>query len=316
MHLHPSPRRAIAAAIFKGQFHLFGGLGALNGTSKPDDVGDDLWRISEMGNWEKVHIEGLSPPGLRYPSMGSSPDDLFLFGGCGGDGHGNKVFNNEVWRFDGAWHKVEPSGSKCPHQRYLSAFAVFDDKLVAYGGAYQSPPPERQNTYFGDLWVLDIGTNRWTQVSNGENGPGPRYASGYVQSSNQLFILGGYNGEREVNDLWVLDLMTMTWDQIDGETPLPAYCPALGDVDGALVLAAGRGHDAPDDWQDKTWVSKKNSGKWETLLTPTPPLRAKCGYASDGNSLWVFGGETPEGLTNELWQFHDNEWTLQKSVDG
>lgn len=299
----PSPRRAVGAAALDGAFYAFGGFG-VRGTVEIDDVSADLWRWD--GQWRRLTVGG--PPAARYSSLVEHDGMLYLFGGCGTE-PGGLYFHDEIWRFDGGWDRVEASGGSAPLGRYTAALACRDGALTIFGGHAQDR--DGGKVFFDDLWRFEFAESRWHKLDTEGRGPGRRYGFGWVGCDNVLYVFGGFDGDRDRADLWALDLDTLRWDlrapENDAVGPSARYCPALGMVDGRLVLFGGRSKTHPKVNFEDCWVF---DGHWSLMQAPGPGYHAKPGYASNGSVLWLFGGEGPHGHVGDLWKFDHAGWTL------
>ena len=104
----------------------------------------------------------------------------------------------------------------------------------------------------GDLWMLDLATCQWTQLSDdalpGYTGPSPRSfgALAFDSPSNSLLLFGGLPARFSLNpkfssscnnDLWRYDLTSRVWTRIIGQ-----HC---GPVSSASILAAPKPDLAP-----------------------------------------------------------------------
>ena len=294
----PGSRRACGAAWWNGALHILGGFG-VRGSVAPDDVGADLW-CYENG-WRALAPFG--PPASRYPALCAGPDALYLFGGCGSDANG-LLFFNDLWRYDDAWQSIEPVSDSRPDGRYTAALAAHDNRLVVCGGHAQAPDGSTK-TYFDDLWAFDLVARRWWSLEPRGVGPGPRYGFGWVAGEDALHVFGGFDGERDRGDLWTLDLDTATWRLRAAEGPAPRYCPALGLIDGQLVLFGGRSKTDPKRNFSDTWIF---DGAWRPVEGSSPGYHAKPGYASGGGGLWLYGGEGSCGHVSDLWYFDGATW--------
>jgi Galactose oxidase, central domain len=290
----PRAARSIGAVIWDGALYLFAGFG-FNGTAKANDVSDDLWRYRQ--GWQHVCAGG--PPAVRYPSLVVAGDRFLRFGGCG-YADGDLTFHNDIWSFDGKWSLLTTRG-EAPAPRYTSAMAWHHGCLYVFAGCARE---HGRGAYFGDLWRL--AGDRWEQLHGLEQGPGRRYGFGWTSAGGKLFIFGGYDGTKDLDDLWALDLDSLRWQRLPSD-PEARYCPALGHVDGRLVLFGGRSKVNPKKNLSDTWVF---DGNWTQKYEPGPGYHAKPGYASDGAALWLYGGEGPRGHVSDLWRYDSKGWRL------
>lgn len=198
-------------------------------------------------------------------------------------------------------------------------------KLYLFGGSFQQGS---SYGYLNDLWQFDPTTGMWTWLTgiqgdaSGENGdsgiygtqgvpsvdntPGGRdYVSTWIDTSNHLYLFGGYveNGvdgdiEREdvFNDLWEFDPSAGTWTWLSGSNSVTGNNNTVSYVTGVYgtlgVAAAGN-------------VPGSRQGAYSP--------GANSGIVSSGN-LWLFGGGfqsyggfadnlTPASY-NDLWEYN------------
>ncbi len=118
-----------------------------------------------------------------------------------------------------------------------------------------------------------------------------------------------------------------------------SYSVTWTDSSGNLWLFGGSGRDSAgnsgglnDLWKysggDWTWVSGSNlngqQGSYGTKGTASsgnfPGARANAvGWTDASGNFWLFGGETAVGsgdLLNDLWEYHNGEWTWVSGPDG
>ncbi|GIL76905.1 hypothetical protein Vretimale_8628 [Volvox reticuliferus] len=88
----------------------------------------------------------------------------------------------EAWTFEsadgGRWHPLPyAEGSPVPQPRLTSQAVVVGSELWLVGGWDPSAPPDTPQ-FLNDVWVLDLGSSRWTQVEveEGKEGGGEELA--------------------------------------------------------------------------------------------------------------------------------------------
>jgi hypothetical protein len=104
--------------------------------------------------------------------------------------------------------------------------AASSKRLFVFGGC---GPAGR----LSDLWQYDAATNAWTQLPSCE-AVAPRGGAVLVADAAHVYVLGGFDGTRELQDCHVLDLSTHTWDSSSGLT-----MPLRRSVFGAVVHTCG-----------------------------------------------------------------------------
>ena len=298
--IFPHSRRAVGTVVNCG-FWIYGGFG-LNGSTKPDDIGSDLWQY--QNRWRK--IPGPGPYAARYVSLCAISNGFYMFGGCGFNGS-RITFYNELWFYNGKWKQIVISKGDMPEGRYTCALASIGNQLIMFGGQSQTPNGEKQ--FFGDLWKFDFIERIWNKIHGDEIGPGKRYGFGWSSHRNHLYIFGGYDGRNDLGDLWDLNLETFTWEKLAHDGPEPRYCPAMGSVNDSLILFGGRSKVNPKLNFSDTWIFRDG---WKYCKYEnedmSPGYHAKPGYASDGKAMWIFGGEGPNGHISDLWKFDRSGW--------
>ena len=293
----PRARRSAGAAVWRGDFHFFGGFGAGGGVA-PTDVSAELWRYD--GSWQCLAEGG--PGAARYASLCVYDDSLYLFGGCGVS-DGAVIFYDHVWRYDGVWREID-AGEIRPPRRYAAALVSDGSRLILYGGMAQAPGT-KQAQYFDDMWAFDPKQCRWRPVAQASSGPGERYGFGWVADETGFYVFGGYDGIQDRADLWRFEFATSRWRQLTADGPPARYCPAFGLRDGKLLLFGGRSKtNAKMNFSD-SWIF---DGAWKALAGAGPGYHAKAACASTDNQLWLFGGEGPNGHVSDLWRYGSGGW--------
>lgn len=269
----------------------------------------------------------------------------------------NPIYNTEL---EWDWH----SGASTPNEethysgenqgpgaRYGSVRWI-DTKgdTWLFGGAGRGAAPNSWG-HLSDLWKLDSSTKKWIFVSgnntlNTDTGviPGARWgASGWSDSSGNLYLFGGINNRNEaLNDLWKYNISVNSWTFIAGTkqvnrpsnfttneaTPGGRWASASwSDKDGNLWLYGGGGYSGTsgrgnlgDFWKFNTHTSKwsfvsgeqygTNSNGVYDSIGENPGARYYSSHWTDNaGNFWLFGGSgmgkfgTEEGRLNDLWKY-------------
>ncbi|KAK2120316.1 hypothetical protein P7K49_001702 [Saguinus oedipus] len=227
--------------------------------------------------WDLVTCKGLLP---RYehasfiPSC--TPDSIWVFGGANQSGNRNclQVLNPDT---------------------YLVACVI------------EASPSNAQDSFV----VLCAETRTWTIPEVTSPPPSPRtFHTSSAAIGNQLYVFGGgERGAQPVQDvkLHVFDASTLTWSQPEtlGNPPSPRH--------GHVMVAAGtklfiHGGLAGDKFYDDLHCIdiKFSDMKWQKL-SPTGAAPAGCAAHSAvavGKHLYIFGGMTPAGALDTMYQYH------------
>jgi len=216
----PPPARRFPVAIYRSatdEMVIYGGRDYIQ-------FFDDLWVLKlspGSEEWDHLTPSGARPDPKSEASAIYDPvnDRLILFGGFNGSVH-----QNDLWAFDfnsETWEQISPSGSIPPARR--GAMAVYDPnghRLILFGGL-----GDVDN--FNDVWVFDLNSEEWTQLSpSGTIPPGRGGGAAFFDSdNNRLIIHGGwaYDGAwiYYYNDLWALDMESLTWTELSPMGPAP-----------------------------------------------------------------------------------------------
>ncbi|HQQ26741.1 MAG TPA: IPTL-CTERM sorting domain-containing protein [Syntrophales bacterium] len=275
-----------------GVLWLFGGWG--HDAANEEGWLNDLWRCDPAaGSW--IFVKGGTgidekrtygnrgepgsvnlPGGRNYAaSWSDGAGRLWLFGGCGVDGYGNRGDLNDLWCFEtSSWRWTWMKGS---------------DRTERAGnyGTQGTPAPD--------------------------NTPGARnYAVVWPDVAGSLWLFGGCGFDRErnqgwLNDLWRYDPVTGDWtwmkgsDKADGAgiygtpgTPGPdntpvakGACACWGDVSGDLWLFGGQCAGA-------TWNDGFMSDLWRYVRTQDT---ATVTFETDGTPGASLSGETTQTVS-------------------
>jgi hypothetical protein len=257
----------------------------------------------------KGTADGANVPGGRYRAVSwADGANLWLFGGRGYDKQGNWGLLNDLWKWDGAnWTWISGSdevnqagtyGTKgsanalnTPGVRESAvSWTDLSGNFWLFGGyGYDR---DKSEGGLNDLWKWN-GVN-WTWVSgsnlrseavnygvkviaNAANNPGSRFnAVSWTDPYGNLWLFGGWSGNRYLNDLWKWDGANWTWVSGSSEGNQSGI---YGTILEPSVLNVPGGRERAVSWRD-----------------------------SSGN-LWLFGGSGKDGsadsagLLNDLWVF-------------
>ncbi|TGK00315.1 galactose oxidase [Leptospira langatensis] len=262
-------------------------------------------------------------PGARVSGTTwvDSSGNLWLFGGSS-DANGSNCFN-DLWKFDGVnwtWmggqNTMNANGvygtmgvanpSNYPGARQgASGWIDSTGNVWIFGAGPGMPETGSVTSNLNDLWKFD-GTN-WTWVAGSKtfsvpgdgnwgtkgvaaasNLPSSRGKSVYwIDSSNNLWLLGGTSYDGNLNDVWKFDGTNWTWME-GSDTP---------DVAGVY--------------------GKKNIASSNNVIGARS--NAIGGRLPNG-LVWVFGGSGDDsnaalGQLNDLWIFDGKKWTWKGGTD-
>jgi len=177
--------------------------------------------------------------------------------------------STDVWALDlnrdsnghGDWTRLA-TGEPNPGTRNLHA-AAYDsrrDRIYVYAGRVRLG---RRHRYLGDLWALDLKSERWTELDTKGSSPTAivQTVLSYDPEADELIAFGGEVvvprdgdiSEYLTNSVWVLDLQRMTW-KARSPYPQPVYDHAgvFAPEYGGIILYGGQSHNPGKE--HSTWL--------------------------------------------------------------
>lgn len=134
----------------------------------------------------------------------------------GGQNASETAFFNDLVFFDlqsSLWEQeVAAPGSRTPPACANAAMAANDaqDKLFIFGGW-------GNKTTYGQLWVYDLVTKRWSRVTMAPPSVAPSVRLSHTLTfmpPNHLVLFGGRQKHARLNDLYVFDIDASTWSRV------------------------------------------------------------------------------------------------------
>ena len=99
--------------------------------------------------------------------------------------------------------------------------------------------------YLNDLHALHTSTLTWRMVETKGEQPQQRanHSSAYLSDTEELILMGGWNGRERLNDVYILDTTTSTWSkpEVGGSMPPPRAGMTLTSIRNRLYLFGGSG---------------------------------------------------------------------------
>ncbi len=288
-----------------------------------DTVGD---RVGVYGT--RGVAAASNKPGSRSGSARwiDTAGNLWLFGGFGyaASSRANYMLN-DLWLFDTTsktwtWisgdsattnpngvygQKGVPSAANNPGGRHGAvSWTDKDGNFWLFGGSgYAANGPEG---YLNDLWKYDLALKQWIWISGdmtlnqgsvygvrevpaAGNKPGAReFASGWIDTAGQLWLLGGGDAGGLYNDLWRFNPQTQQWTWMKGDNT-PGRVGIYGIKDVANTANQPGARYGAASWRD-------NYNNFYLL--------GGIGFGSSGR----------DGFINDFWKYApaDNSWTWIK----
>ncbi|XP_070614293.1 rab9 effector protein with kelch motifs [Erythrolamprus reginae] len=170
----------------------------------------------EIGSWEKTKVIGNPPsPRTFHTSTAAIGDRLYVFGG--GDKGVDPVQDQQLHIFDSTtltWSQPEVGGQS-PGPRHGHVVVAVENQLFVHGGL-------AGDTFYDDLFSLDIRQLQWEKVSTSGAIPGGRAAHSAVAFQGHLYIFGGMDPTGELNTTYRYHIEKRHWTQLEFISPLPS----------------------------------------------------------------------------------------------
>lgn len=156
---------------------------------------------------------------------------------------------------------------------YASALTNDGSKIYLLGGmtdnAYGSLLKTNLSSLVNDLWKYTPGENSWEdETPSNDTKPEGRYYSsiGSNQSSNSIYLFGGYDDNKLLTDIWIFNLASKKWDKVNQPTTLSerGKYGVVHTNNSFYVIGGATTSDQPikDNWQynltTNTWTKKKD----------------------------------------------------------
>mmetsp|Transcript_28647 Transcript_28647/g.28289 ORF Transcript_28647/g.28289 Transcript_28647/m.28289 type:complete len:255 (+) Transcript_28647:353-1117(+) len=184
------------------KLYLFGGY---DGYRCFNDI--DVLDLKAM-TWLQPYIEGQIPMARNAHTMTAVGTKLFLFGGHSGNKHLKDlhILDTEIM----TWQEPDIFGSPPKGLRGHTANLI-GTKIYLFGG-YDGRG--RSN----DLYILDTECMTWAHPLEAEGSPAGRQRHTTCAIGNkQLYVFGGFDGNKWLNDVFVLDVGKLEASEIAGE---------------------------------------------------------------------------------------------------
>lgn len=238
--------------------------------------------------WQKVRVSDTSDPAQQPieqygQAIAVDVDEgcLYVVGGTTG-----YRYTIDVHKFDfrtQTWHELyrkiwgNTGNGPFPEERYRHEIVLYKKKLYVFGGG-------TADTCFGfkEVAVFDLTTCTWepllTKVDpETQEYPKPRRCHGCVQRNNQVYIVGGIDGNDICDDLWRLNLETAQWTKLRERMPLPVYFHGTGVSQAGQMFVFGGVNSAPHNQRNNDlfsiWLEKAPLREiaWQALISYCDP---------------------------------------------
>lgn len=224
------------------------------------------------------------------------------------------------------WNRIRLANSPFPRYRHVaSAYATEDNRVYVIGGLHDQ-------SVYGDTWIItseNNGTHFTSQtVDINDNTPPPRVGHASTLCGNAFVVFGGDTHKVNADglmddDIYLFNVNSYKWTipKPVGPRPMGRYghkisIIATSQMKTKLYLFGGQ--------FDETYFNdlavfdlssfRRPDAHWEFLKPKTfiPPPLTNHTMVSWGHKLWVFGGDTQQGLVNQVFMYDPvvNDWAI------
>jgi DNA-binding CsgD family transcriptional regulator/energy-converting hydrogenase Eha subunit B len=270
----PTPRSGLATVGYENQVYAIAGETAsgLTGVVERYDPETDTWVT-------------LAPKPLAVADAGAAVIGGQIYVPGGRLASGLPTDSMEVFDpLQNTW----VAGTALP--RAISAYAMvaYEGRLFLFGGW----DGER---YLDTVYIYTPDRNTWAE---GPTMPTPRAYAGAVTAGNKIYVLGGTDGQQALtaNDVYQPNLDSQPWSQA---TPLPVgrYAMGVANIADITYIIGGQGS------EPALAGLAYQQNKWGLIETPLLQSWTSLSMATLGTRLYVLGGTTAEGLSNQAWSY-------------
>jgi uncharacterized protein (TIGR03437 family) len=200
----------------------------------------DVWAYDIEANAWRMLAGDAAGPSRRYGHSAvydPTRDQMVISHGFTNSGR-----FDDTWAFrfaTNSWTNVSPGGARpvrrCLHHAVLDAEG---SAMYLYGGCASGFGP----CPLADLWIFDLTTNRWTEVTGGARPPArEHYGIGFDSVRRRLLLFGG-SGAGLLNDTWVFDAARRQWSEavLDGPPPSRRSRHESASAEGVAYFFGGR----------------------------------------------------------------------------
>ncbi|NWX39795.1 RABEK protein, partial [Steatornis caripensis] len=242
----------------------------------------------EIGTWESPEVSGVQPlPRTFHTSSAAIGDRLYVFGG--GDKGAEPVKDQRLHVFDTgtlAWSQPDTHGDP-PSPRHGHVVVAVGTKLFIHGGL-------AGDTFYDDLFYIDINDMRWVKVAATGDIPGGRASHSAAAFEDHLYIFGGIGPAGALDTTYKYHTEKQQWTLLQFDSPLPA-----GRLDHAMCVIpwqAGKSRDTRAMTQeDKAGKGSPVSAGNKAAALQKSQEEEGCTEETVVHLLFVFGGMDTQG---------------------
>jgi N-acetylneuraminic acid mutarotase len=263
--------------------------------------------------WDKVETTGVALPQARHwPVMTTAGDRVHVFGGVSGQTRLSDFWSLTVGvGLDS--HEWTQEKNNAVTGWSSSGGAIIGGSFFVYGGITNG------DVFLGDTWRYTFHTQEWDKIEyhNETNPPELRNEHACASIGSELYLFGGWDGKDFFDNLWVLETLNGRWTEWHPTMPPTARgAHSMVTYAGNLYVYGGiKSTPSPSMWFGDIWKFSVVPAVWQQIIPrseekPTPRYGHTAVVYAD--RMYIFGGHTQTGYSNEFWSYdlERTTWTL------
>lgn len=273
----PAPRKGMGAVTYENNFFLVGGETALG-------VDGALLGYDPTANtWKTLAKKPTPVTDIQAVMLG---ERIYVPGGRLADGKSSNVL--EVYNpRQNTWE------TRAPLPVAISGYAIaaFEGDLYLFGG-------KNGDRYFSSVYQYDPKTDGWQKSAQMSS---PRAYATAIADNEKIYVVGGFDGSHALtlNQVYFPTRDPDTDKPWENLAPMPRgrYGMGIAHLVNIIYLLGGLGDNgAQADPPGLQYITR--SDQWLAYDKPTHPVGAYPALFTLGNFIYIFGGETTQGLVD------------------
>lgn len=162
--------------------------------------------------WDIVNPTGDIPdPRDDHSATLAGDGSMIIFGGFVKGSRSNDLYAYDFT--NNSWKCLDAGGNHdgIPCKRAASSLCAAGNQVYLFGGQGED------NNKMNDLWVFDLGSNQWKEISTPEEErPHTRTGHTALLMGDRIIIFGGIlEVTKEVSDVFAFNVSTQKWELLD-----------------------------------------------------------------------------------------------------
>ncbi|OMJ83788.1 hypothetical protein SteCoe_15196 [Stentor coeruleus] len=256
----------------------------------------EFYRYSfEQNKWENVTNESYK---ILPQEFNTVIDGNYLYSifGYNDDSYINSIKRVDLTTGDFQWEKIKES-----YDHYRTGFSLTEvnSKYYIFGGTY--------NFIANDFKILELSANKpsLTEITPNYEYPEPRSNHIFKKINTKFYVFGGTSISGYLKDLWAFDSLTEKWAQMShkGDIPSARQLSASDSFGDSLLVWGG---EESSGLLNDVFIYNSQTNIWAEIISKSyviPTARKGACLVNDMPYIYIYGGETNNGFSSELWKF-------------